>query len=205
MILVGFLAEPAATLSSSVLFFFLERRWGETPDAAWWWAGIKEPMCLMQEDLAAPWLWPLGLEMSLDTVTVVVFFSFSSLSCLQMSQSGHREVAACQAVEKGASWTGPDNLVQITDSAWVAGVLVLRVLPRQCSPNSSEAWCSSLCCLSGEIAGRGQGTKGTGLKCHGVWQWGLSLWFLLVKPWAPLCWPRRLSHWREQERGCWQN
>lgn len=30
--------------------------------------------------------------------------------------------------------------------------------------------CSPLCCLSGKIVGRGQGTKGTGLKCHGVWQ-----------------------------------
>lgn len=62
----------------------------------------------------------------------------------------------------------PDNLVQITDSARVARVLVLRVLPPQCSLNSSEAQCSSLFCLLGKIVGRGQGTECTGLKCHGA-------------------------------------
>ena len=62
----------------------------------------------------------------------------------------------------------PGNLVRITDSAWVARVLVLRVLPAQCSPNSSEARCSSLFCLLSKIVGRGQGTKCTGLKCHGA-------------------------------------
>lgn len=61
---------------------------------------------------------------------------------------------------------GPDDLVRITDSAWVARVLVLRVLCPQCSPNSPEAQRSSLFCLLSKIVGRGQGTECIGLKCH---------------------------------------
>ena len=160
-------------------------------------------MCLVQGDLAAPWLWALGLEMSLDTVTVFFLFLLS-LICKWASQDPGRWQLAKQwsrePVEWGQTIWFESLIVPGLQGCWFSGCYPLSVHPTLLKPGARPCSVCSVRLLAGDKAPNAQDWNATEL-----WQGGLSLWFLLIKPWAPLCWPRRLSHWREQEAGCWQN